>query len=353
MSRHSNDSVSSSSEEDEELGQSIEYGYRRAGRNVNFRHRDSSALTPAQAMERDVHYVATEEAMERAGMILQVMTLLFVVYQQTGVMIQNLLRLSQPAFEMIDTISEMRVIIKQTLQHLHLLFQWVASYGELAFLYAEDLNVYIRRSRRFDGESHRKIAEISRATAQDWFGLTPFALRNLFVHWRVPESFTGPDGHIFSGEECFLIFMYHLCQGVPYTRMAAFPFGGDPRRFSHMFDLMVDHLYNKFYNKISGTSLSQWIPRYVHRCRQLIHSALGDGGIFQQEIWDGEVVEESWILHHFDFNTFRIFGFLDDFALRTGRPAGEYSRLRAAIPDIQRAFYSGYFQAHGLKAQVV
>ena len=91
----------------------------------------------------------------------------------------------------------------------------------------------------------------------------------------------------------------------------------------------------------------------MHRCRQLIHSALGDGGIFQQEIRDGEVVEESWILLYFGFNTFGIFGFLDDFALRTGRPAGEYSRLRATIPDIQRAFYSGYFRAHGLKAQVV
>ena len=242
MPRHSNGSgsVSSSSEEDEELGQSVEYGYRRAGRNVNFRHRDSSALTPAQAMERDVHYVAAEEAMERAGMILQIMNLLFFVYQQTGVMIQNLLRLSQPAFEMIDTISEIRDTIKQTLEHLYLLFQWVASYGELAFLYAEDLNVYIRRPRRFDGESHRKIAEISRAKAQDWFGLTPFALRNLFVHWRVPELFTGPDGHIFSGKECFLIFMYHLRQGVPYTRIAVFLFGGDPRQFSNMFDEPVD-----------------------------------------------------------------------------------------------------------------
>ena len=82
MRRHSDDSASSSSE-DEELGQ-LEYGYRRPGRNVNFRHRDSSALTPAQAMERDVYYVAAEEAMERAGMILQIMTLLFMVYQQTG-----------------------------------------------------------------------------------------------------------------------------------------------------------------------------------------------------------------------------------------------------------------------------
>ena len=87
-------------------------------------------------------------------------------------------------------------------------------------------------------------------------------------------------------------------------------------------------------------SMSQWIPLYVHRCQQWIHSALGDGGIFQQEFRVRKVVEESWILHNFDFNTFCIFGFLNNFALRTGRPAGEYSRLRAAIPDIQRAFYS-------------
>ena len=110
----------------------------------------------------------------------------FFVYQQRGAMIQNLLRLSQPAFEMINTISEMRDTIKQTLQHLYLLLQWVALYGKLAFLYAEDLNVYIRSPRRFEYQINRKITEISRTKAQDWFGLIPFALRNLFVHWRVP-----------------------------------------------------------------------------------------------------------------------------------------------------------------------
>ena len=92
-------------------------------------------------------------------------------------------------------------------------------------------------------------------------------------------------------------------------------FGGDSRDFSKMFDLMIDHIYYTFYNKISGTSLGQWIPAHLHRCRRLIFNAISDGGILETEHVNGEVVRETIIRHHFDFNSFRPFGFLDDFAL--------------------------------------
>ena len=171
--------------------------------------------------------------------------------------------------------------------------------------------------------------------------------------WRVPDLFRTPSRHVFRGEECFIIFLYHIVKGVPFTEMARHTFGGDPRYFSQMFDEMVNHLYFTFYNKISGTSLEQWIPSCLDRCRRLIYDALSDGAIWEREYIDGEMVNQTWILHHFDFDTFRIFGFLDDMALPSARPASEAQRIHNFHQDIQRAFYSGYLRMHGLKAQVV
>ena len=120
-----------------------------------------------------------------------------------------------------------------------------------------------------------------------------------------------------------------------------------------MFEIMVNHIYFTFYNKISGTSLDQWVPAHLDTCRELIHGALMDTAIHETTTVDGEVVDSRWIIHHFDLATFRIFGFIDDFALRTSRPGNSATRNFGFRQDIQRAFYSGYFRAHGLKAQVV
>ena len=147
--------------------------------------------------------------------------------------------------------------------------------------------------------------------------------------------------------------LYHLTKGTPFTEMARMTFGGDPWDLSIMNDLMIKHLYFTFYNKISGRSLEQWIPRYLHRCRRLIYDALSSGAIGETEYIGGEVVNEAFILHHFDFTTFRIFGFLDDFAMPTANPGNSANRREDYQHDIQRSFYSGYLKCHGLKAQVV
>jgi hypothetical protein len=65
-----------------------------------------------------------------------------------------------------------------------------------------------------------------------------------------------------------------------------------------------------FYNKISGSSLDQWVPRSLNTCCRLIYDALSSDAIEEVEFEDGEVVDRRWILHHFDFSSFRIFGSL-------------------------------------------
>jgi hypothetical protein len=121
--------------------------------------------------------------------------------------------------------------------------------------------------------------------------------------------------------------MYHLCKGVPFTVMAQDHFGGDPRDFSKMVELMIDYLYDTCYNKISGTSLDQWLPVYLDNCRQFIFDALGNGAIWEvQYDGNGDIIDENWIFHHFEYDSIHIFGFLDDMACQTSRP-GTSARL--------------------------
>jgi hypothetical protein len=124
------------------------------------------------------------------------------------------------------------------------------------------------------------------------------------MSWRIPEIFTASSCHVFGGEECFIIMPFHMIKGTPFTDMSQHTFGGDPRQLSTMKELVIDHIYLPFYNKISGASLDQWIPTHIDRCRQLIQSALADGVIKEAEFENGEVVDRQWILHHFQFSSF-------------------------------------------------
>ena len=118
------------------------------------------------------------------------------------------------------------------------LMDWVRMHGEMALLYAEDLRYFIRpRRQRFTKVRYRRISDINSTDADAWFRATPHQLRMLYVHWRIPDTFRNPvSGHMFTGKECFLIFLYHLIKGVTFTKMARQPFGGDPR-YAFLFDV--------------------------------------------------------------------------------------------------------------------
>jgi hypothetical protein len=132
-----------------------------------------------------------------------------------------------------------------------------------------------------------------------WFGHYPHNLRRLYLHLRVPKTFVVTTGRIHEGEECFMVYLYHLTKGTPFTEMARFVFGGDPRRLSEMNDLFINHLYFTFYNKISGNSMSQWIPCSLHSYRRLIYDALSSDAIEEVEFLNGKLVDRRWILYHF------------------------------------------------------
>ena len=71
-------------------------------------------------------------------------------------------------------------------------------------------------------------------------------------------------------------------------------------------------------------------------CWHLVHNTLFDGAIVETEYVSGEVADHRWICHHFDFDCFRVFGFLDDYKVETSRPQNMLRTLEV-YPGIQRA----------------
>jgi len=225
--------------------------------------------------------------------------------------------------------------------HLLFILRWIRALGDIALLHAEDLTVFIRRRQnRFGPLPCRRVDDLPYQDCYTWFGHYPHNLRQLHWQLRIPQSFTEPRSlQIFSGEECFLVYLYHSTKGASFMEMARFVFGGDPCRLSEMNYLFISHAYYSFYNKISGSSLDQWVPRSLNTCRRLIYDALSSNAIEEVEFEDGEVVDRRWILHHFDFSSFRMFGFLDDFAMPTAHPGSSATRRHDYESNIQRAFY--------------
>ncbi len=84
--------------------------------------------------------------------------------------------------------------------------------------------------------------------------------------------------------------------------------------------------------------LPQWIPNQQHTCWRLIYDALTSDAIEEVEFREGQVVDRQRILHHFNFRSFRIFGFFDDFAMPTACPGDSVSMANNYEHNIQRAF---------------
>ena len=139
---------------------------------------------------------------------------------------------------------------KKMMDKLLLLLRWVKTYGDIAWRYAEDLTVFVRRRNCFHPYRFWKLVDISPQDCYSWFGATNNNLERLFVHWRVPATFTATSCHLYGGEECFIIFLYHMMKGVLFTDIAHHTFGGDPWNFSAMNVLMINHLYMMFCHKI-------------------------------------------------------------------------------------------------------
>jgi len=320
----------------------VDHGVRRARRRTNFLRRDSSSLYPVQFMDIEVYMAAAQFALTMATNLLPILSFF--------IALDNAKRSALSAWERSTTSvasvgAQLRddiIHIGASISELHFLLGWIGGCGELALLYVADLTYFVRRRRpRLLPEKCCRLHEISRSDCDTWFQLSPYELRQLFDHLRFPVKLVKNDDHVpyndrrtYNSERAFILFLYHLRKGIPFTTMAKEVFGGDARQYSDMFDLVNDHIYYTFYNKISGTCFSQWLPEHVHRCRELVHNALADHAIFSTEFVNGRVVNQEWIHQHFDYDSFRIFGFVDCFEMECGRPK-DIRRSNGILLDLQ------------------
>ena len=61
---------------DSDDDEDIEYGFRRARRDVSYEHRASSSLRPAQLMEQEVYYAVAEDLLHQSNILAGIVALL-------------------------------------------------------------------------------------------------------------------------------------------------------------------------------------------------------------------------------------------------------------------------------------
>ena len=127
-------------------------------------------------------------------------------------------------------VEEARVMMSRAqakFDELEVLVACVMALAKIAYLHVEDLTVFIRRRTWFSPRRNRRIVDISGDVCYAWFGQNHSNMYLLVLHLRVPLTFTTPTGSVYTGEECFMINLYHVIKGSPFTEMARFIFGGD------------------------------------------------------------------------------------------------------------------------------
>lgn len=140
-----------------------------------------------------------------------------------------------------------------------------------------------------------------------------------------------------------IVFLYAIRHTATYIDMSnPGVFGGDPREFSPMMKMMTAHLYNTFYHKISGDSLSHWINGdNLYQFRRGIYDAFVGGGV-EETVRDaeGNVVDHNiFTYENTPFETWRVFSFIDDLGVMTCNVGEEPMRDNEFAYDIQRAYY--------------
>jgi len=314
-------------EEEEDVLHPDGYGMRRVRRRTNWQQRATDAVRPLHVRNAWQLYDFTMDAVRRVHQYLSIMMSLLLWRQPVVYMAKF--------FYMLAT---------------HTLSMAYCSWHDfLDIVYYPQENR--EHERRFRQPVFRTINSLlTNRRAEELTGFNLAQLRKLKIHWRIPDRFV-PEGRRtrFDGEESMIVFLYWMRHGHTFLHMSSYVFGGDPRQFTYMMRCMIKHLYGQFYHKISGDSMRYWIP-FVGSFRRAIYERLSSDADDREILINGRYVGA---LPNLDPETFRIFGFLDDFGIRTCRPGETRRRDDNLQHDIQRAFYSGYFRYHGIKLQVV
>lgn len=89
-------------------------------------------------------------------------------------------------------------------------------------------------------------------------------LQLLLLHLHIPEYFIQEhrETHKLLGEIVLLISLVYMAHGTPFYNLVDL-FGGNPREFGIYFNIFSSHLYDVFFHRISGDSLSLYTGRIL------------------------------------------------------------------------------------------
>jgi len=214
---------------------------------------------------------------------------------------------------------------------------------------------------------YRTIASMDDEDARDWTRLSKSQLEDLLTHLRLrDQTFTvGRQGHTsrVTGEEMLLISLTRFCTGDSWKDMVRLRFGGGITRCHEMFDVFIYFTFTTFFHKISGNSMIQWIPCIDYCRRKMYDKAITNSARCPITAWRRETDQLDRLVNieerDLPFDLWMAYGSIDCTDWQTCRigagPVGpwEGASRRVDAYQLQRAFYSGYFRAHGLKYQTV
>ena len=231
-------------------------------------------------------------------------------------------------------------------------YSYFSDYLEIAYYPSSNRITSSSMGCRFPALQRMSIDELGINECREMTGFSKSQLEILFRHLRIPERLRDVTSRrVFSGEEAFLHYMVYNRLGITKLQLSLYYFGGDPRRFSYSIRVFGKFLFHTFYHKISGDSMRMWVNRITDFRRAIWNSVVNTIVVDSESRLNGNELRGFRL--EVPFDSFRVFGFLDDTSIRTTAPGIEARRRNGFRDDIQRAFYSGYFSHHGVKVQAV
>ena len=121
------------------------------------------------------------------------------------------------------------------------------------------------------------------------------------------------------------------------------------------FYLFICHVFCRFFHKISGNSMGMWLEEKPDYFGRLIWEKARQPTRNEERRFADGLIGEMQSLE-VPFDDFWPFSYIDNTNVKTCRPGAgpvDDGRRRENAHDLQRAFYSTYIKANGLKGQCV
>ncbi len=140
MSRRNFDEMGGCADADDS-SEELQYGFQNTRWRTTYEHRGTSSLTPAQVMDQQTHYGYALLSLLQALQVFQLVLLLLANFTRLQWYVNGVGdSISNQTTNMI--LSKMKSI-KEYVELLLFHLRWILAHGEIAFLYAEDLSIYI------------------------------------------------------------------------------------------------------------------------------------------------------------------------------------------------------------------